>query len=466
MVEAQEAATAALTTTKAPELEAHVERRSDGCEEVTGDEDAVDSQRKTTKSKKKKKKSAKKKKKSTATASVGSKAPPFRGVSGFTDSYVALGQTDPPTIPIEELYADGQYPEGEIQAHPGDFNTFRTTSEEKRALDRAQEDLYATVRHAAEVHRHVRKFAQSIIKPGVKLIDMCTQLENKNRELVVEAGFARGIGFPTGCSLNHVAAHYTPNSGDETVLSYGDVMKVDFGTHVNGRIIDSAWTVAFDPQFDPLLEAAKAATEAGIAHAGIDARLGEIGGSIQEVMESYEVTIEGKTHTVKSIRNLNGHSIGPYQIHGGKSVPIVKTDDQTKMEEGEIFAIETFNTTGRGYVVEDGECSHYAKAFDVPHVPLRLPRAKKLLGHITRTFGTLPWCRRWIEREDGGSATINPKGAKQEKYLMALKNLVDTGIVTAYPPLVDVKGSYTAQYEHTIVLRPTCKEVVSRGDDY
>jgi len=28
------------------------------------------------------------------------------------------------------------------------------------------------------------------------------------------------------------------------------------------------------------------------------------------------------------------------------------------------------------------------------------------------------------------------------------------------------KDSYTAQYEHTILLRPTCKEVVSRGDDY
>lgn len=191
MGEAQEAA-AALTTTKASELEAHVEMRLDRCDEATGDEDAVDSQSKTAKPKKKKKKkrSAKKKEKGTGTASVGSKVPLFRGVSGFTDSYVAVGQTDPPTIPIEELYADSQYPEGEIQVHPGDFNTFRTTSEEKRALDRAQEDLYATVRHAAEVHRHVRKFAQSMIKPGVKLIDMCTQLENKNRELVVEAGFA------------------------------------------------------------------------------------------------------------------------------------------------------------------------------------------------------------------------------------------------------------------------------------
>jgi methionine aminopeptidase len=40
------------------------------------------------------------------------------------------------------------------------------------------------VRLAAEVHREVRRYAQSIIKPGIKLTDMCELLENKNRELV------------------------------------------------------------------------------------------------------------------------------------------------------------------------------------------------------------------------------------------------------------------------------------------
>jgi methionyl aminopeptidase len=139
-----------------------------------------------------------------------------------------------------------------------------------------------------------------------------------------------------------VAAHYTPNPGDDTVLSYGDVMKVDFGTQINGRIIDCAWTVAFDPQFDPLLAAVKEATDAGIRAAGIDARLGDVGAAIQEVMESHEVTIGGTTYPVKSIRNLNGHSIAPWRIHAGKSVPIVKTAEQTKMEEMEFFAIETF----------------------------------------------------------------------------------------------------------------------------
>lgn len=32
-----------------------------------------------------------------------------------------------------------------------------------------------------------------------------------------------------------VAAHWTPNSGDKTVLQYDDVMKLDFGTHIDGN---------------------------------------------------------------------------------------------------------------------------------------------------------------------------------------------------------------------------------------
>ena len=77
------------------------------------------------------------------------------------------------------------------------------------------------------------------------------------------------------------------------------------------------------------------------------------------------------------------------------------------MEEGEFYAIETFGTTGRGWVTEDMECSHYMKVFNAPHVPLRLPSAKKLLSHINKTFGTLAFCRRWLERDDGGSYTVN-----------------------------------------------------------
>jgi methionine aminopeptidase type II len=205
------------------------------------------------------------------------------------------------------------------------------------------------------------------------------------RTLLGDDSLKAGVGFPTGVSLNHCAAHWTPNPSDTNViLQYEDVCKVDFGTHVNGKIIDCAFTVAFDPQYENLLSAPKEATNAGLAAAGIDVRLCDIGEAIQEVMESFEVEINGKTRGIKSIRNLNGHSIAPYRIHAGKSVPIVAGGDTVRMEEGELYAIETFGSTGRGVVHDDGECSHYMIDFDMfdRQVPLRDGKARGLLRHI------------------------------------------------------------------------------------
>jgi len=43
------------------------------------------------------------------------------------------------------------------------------------------------------------------------------------------------------------------------------VLRTDFGTHINGHIIDSAFTVAFNPKYDMLLKAVQEATNTGAA---------------------------------------------------------------------------------------------------------------------------------------------------------------------------------------------------------
>lgn len=372
----------------------------------------------------------------------------------------AKTQSDPPRVPVSQLFPNHVYPIGE-EVEYRDDNKYRTTSEEKRHLDRMRDDNFLKdYRQSAEIHRTVRQYAQRMIKPGMSLTEIAENIENSTRALTEHPGLEEGdamkggVGFPTGLNINHIAAHYSPNAGNKVVFTEKDVMKVDIGVHLNGHIVDSAFTIAFDHKYDNLLTAVKEATNTGVREAGIDVRVGDIGAAIQETMESYEIELDGKTYPIKSIRNLNGHDIVPYSIHGGKSVPIVKSNDQTKMEEGEVFAIETFGSTGRGYVVEDLETSHYGLTPDAPNVPLRISSARGLLSVIKKNFGTIPWCRRYLDR------------LGQEKYLLGLNNLVQAGIVQAYPPLVDVKGSYTAQFEHTILLRPTVKEVVSRGDDY
>lgn len=90
-------------------------------------------------------------------------------------------------------------------------------------------------------------------------------------------------------------------------------------------------------------------TDSSSQNAGIDVRISDVSAAIQEAMESYEVEIRGKMYPVKPVRNICGHDIKHYHIHGQKTIPFIKNSSQTKMEEGEIFAIETFGSTGRGY---------------------------------------------------------------------------------------------------------------------
>lgn len=89
---------------------------------------------------------------------------------------------------------------------------------------------------------------------------------------------------------------------------------------------------------------------------------------------------------VKSIENLSGHSIGPYHIHGGKSVLLVKNRDQTKMEEGEYYAIETFGSTGRGKVIEEVSICHQAGCI--------YSHDQRVIAHIMRKSTTGPATRR------------------------------------------------------------------------
>ncbi|KAF2762628.1 peptidase M24A, methionine aminopeptidase [Pseudovirgaria hyperparasitica] len=371
----------------------------------------------------------------------------------------ATAQTDPPSVLISTLFPHGTYPKGEEVEYKDD-NLNRITNEEKRHLDNLDPAFLSDYRQAAETHRQVRQWAQKNIKPGQTLTEIANSIEDSVRRLVGHDGLTEGdaikagMGFPTGLNLDDIAAHYSPNVGCKQALAATNVMKVDIGVHVNGRIVDSAFTMSFDPMYDNLLAAVKDATNTGLREAGIDMRLGELGGYIQETMESYECEINGVTYPIKPIRNITGHNILPYSIQGTKSVPSVKTNDMTKMEEGDVFAIETFGSTGNGRCVERGECSHYALCGDPPQADLRLSSAKSLLSVIKKNFGTLPWCRRYLDR------------LGQEKYLLGLNNLVKQGIVQDYPPLVDKKGSYTAQFEHTVLLRPTVKEIISRGDDY
>ena len=236
----------------------------DNDDDASGDEAAATAADGTPSAAAKKKKKKKKKKKTGG------------GGGGGAAGSGAAGQTAPPTVPVSRLF-NNVFPEGEIQ-HYKDDNVWRVTSEEKRELERLEKNMYNEVRQCSEVHREVRRYISDWVKPGMKLIDVCgafiftisvikrigdqnetdvfcfvptlsETLENSVRRLIEERGLEAGIAFPTGCSQNHIAAHWTPNGGDNTIIDKDDVIKFDFGTQINGACQASLSSLFIFPLF-------------------------------------------------------------------------------------------------------------------------------------------------------------------------------------------------------------------------
>ena len=88
---------------------------------------------------------------------------------------------------------------------------------------------------AGKISAEVKKYARTIIKKGVLLVEIANKIEDKIIELGGE------IAFPCNLSMDHIAAHYTPTYNDTTLAS--GLLKIDIGVHINGWTADTAFSL-------------------------------------------------------------------------------------------------------------------------------------------------------------------------------------------------------------------------------
>lgn len=309
-----------------------------------------------------------------------------------------------------------------------------------------------------KIHQTVNNHIKNIIKPNISLIDLANNIENKIKDLTNYKStipLNSGIAFPTGLSINNCVAHWTPKINNTRILLENDVIKIDYGIHINGSIIDSAFTHTFNSKYNTLLESSRTSTDIAIKLCRPDMLLGEIGKEIEENMCSYEIELDNKIYNIKPVKSLCGHLINKYEIHGDKIIPNIYLKDYNKrINSNEFYAVETFATTGTGETYEDvNDCSHYMinytnnlKKCDIPN------NSQNMYKFIIKYFNTLAFCDRWII---GKSLKKNKNNEILEdtnlnKYL---NNLHKAKIVNLYPPIYDTdRKSYSAQFEETIYV--------------
>ncbi len=301
-------------------------------------------------------------------------------------------------------------------------------------MDYNFDDIINNLKIAADIHYKVRTECQKYLKSGKKYYDIVKSYENEIKKYSTDN---IDIAFPVGFSVNNICAHDSSYKGDNRILNKGDIVKIDFGIHSNGYIIDSAYTHIVDTDFNNLNNKTKnlikstiEATNIVIKNSGVDVRLYELSELIEETISSYD--------EIKPIYAIGGHNILQNKIHGGKLIlgKPHSSQEGIKMEENEIFAIETFASTGTGDLKFMPNVTHYMqKNNDTKSINL-LKNIK--CGPFITNRNMLPFNMDWIDN-------LN----KKELDLLTKMNIIEP-----YPPLADIKNnSLTSQHEHTIFIK-------------
>ena len=317
---------------------------------------------------------------------------------------------------------------------------------------------------AGEIHRRVRDYITPHLTDGIKYIDIVKIIETKIADEMSNLNkcnelthINNGIAFPTGISVNNIAAHFTPSYKDVSVLKFSDVMKIDYGVHIDGCIVDSAFTINLNEEYSEILKASREAVNGVIKNMGVDSRFGDLSAISQEIVDSYEY----KGIPLKVIDNLAGHNILPWKIHGGKLLygkPKHNSDyDDLKVDDGEVMAIEIFVSNGNGSTqlgMNPLNYSHYMLKPEVERIPLFTTKKTNVVSRIiTQHFKTLPFCPRFID-------TINNN---HTNYLPNLQELFSNGYINSYPPLLESdKEAKVAQFEHSVFIGENKKIVLSQ----
>ncbi|MDG6900869.1 MAG: type II methionyl aminopeptidase, partial [Nitrososphaerota archaeon] len=238
---------------------------------------------------------------------------------------------------------------------------------------------------SGKITSEVKALVPSEVSPGVSFLDVCDFVRRE-----VESRGGR-LAFPTGIGVNQVTAHYSPQDGDESTFREADLVKVDFGVHVDGYVTDTSVTVTLNPEYNLLMEATQRALEAAIETARRETRPGEIGRAIHR---------EASRFGFKTIENLTGHTVDRYLVHAGKSIPNLYMAGMQELKKGDVFAIEPFLTLGSaaGYVIDAPSKTIFSV---VARKKTGTPELDSFADRVWNERKTLPFTPRWYSAEYG-----------------------------------------------------------------
>jgi len=282
------------------------------------------------------------------------------------------------------------------------------------------------IKKAGLIASKARDATREYIKEGKSYEEILFYCEKK----IIELGGM--IAWVQLCPTT-TAAHFSSTKDNNPICSPGDLIKLDLGVHIDGYIADTATSVLIEggDENNLKLDLMKASRNALAAAE----KILEPGVKLKELGQAQFSEAESMGFT--TIKNLCGHTVDRWQVHGGLSIPTYNNESDIELEKNLIVAIEPFITDGKGFIKENGVPTIFMQKINKN---TRSQQGRKVLDKI-KTRNGLPFAFRDIEKELGKATSV-----------LGIRDLLKNEIITSYPPLVEISNRPVAQYEHSFFV--------------
>lgn len=299
------------------------------------------------------------------------------------------------------------------------------------------------------VNRVLKKLLESCVE-GASVRNLCVEGEKLLQEELSkifkkDRDLTKGIAFPVCVSVNNCINHFSPlESEEDATLKSGDLVKLDFGAHIDGFIAVVAHSVVVGASSDSKITGRKADVMLA-AHYAAEAALRLFKPGTENSVVTSSVAKVADCFNCNPVEGMLSFQLQQNRIDGEKLIQQNPVNAQRKdverstIDAHEVYAMDVIISTGKGQGKEmDSRVTIYKKTEEV--YSLKLKCSREFFRKVAKEHGQMPFSLRKFDDE--------------KKARMGVMECVSHKLVAPYPVLWEKASELVAQFKYTVLVMP------------
>lgn len=226
---------------------------------------------------------------------------------------------------------------------------------------------------------------------GANIHDLCVlgnRLINEEcAKVYLQKKISKGVAFPVSIAPNDVCGHFSPLKDEGLVLADGDLVKIDFGVHIDGFPVCVAHSIIVGSTSDQLKLRALSGAYLALETAVKSLKPGVTNTALTRVFNDVAASFD-----VQTLEGVLSHSLKRFLIDSNDVILLKENSDNKvnvyEIKANDVFAIDVFVSANplEGKSKESELRTTIFKQIPDSNHDLKTKSAKKMLNDVNSKF--------------------------------------------------------------------------------